>query len=152
MSLLMTITKRLVWFITLTPFFFVGLVMIVYMVMELYSWWDRRDFYLALDEAIAQGKTEIALNVLTDFEWDRVCRNDGYQEHSGSRYVWDLEFQDEHDELIREYTFRIEDYGSGYAGEFNTLQSEVIPTWCVSKGNAVLRLVEDNIVLTDKGE
>lgn len=150
MHLLMTITKRLLWFITLIPLFFVGLVILVIIAEDMFYRWEEWRFHAALDDAIEKGEADIPLYDLTQFEWNKICVEDHYRRDETVPLSWDLNFYhcfpchfdalDESDELMRSYEFSEEKYGVGYSRRIvrEGASREELLSWCVDRQDALL--------------
>ena len=135
----------------LATFLLLGLAVVA--VEDGYRYFDEYDFRKRLHTFMESGKEEIYVSELTDFEWDKVCRIDGYQDTSESPYVWDLVFyRDDVDGSYKSYTFEVLEYGYGYVVEnypTDYWKKYSIPEWCVHKERALLTWNSKTLLLIE---
>lgn len=117
-----------------------------------YRYFNEYDFRKRLHAFMKSGQETIHVSKLTDFEWDTVCRGDGYRDYSESPYVWDLSFyRNGVDGFHTSYTFEVPDYGYGYVETdySEAYWKEHFIHWCAGRKNAVLMWKNRNLLLTE---
>ncbi len=112
---------------------------VLYGLFNLPGFIEQKIFEARIEEKF-HTQNELFLKDITWFEWDKVCRQDGYMDGSTSPYVWELVFM-KGDRSEYYFEFYESKYGDGLYENEKT-------DWCVEKNKARILKRNEGFILS----